>query len=349
MNLRAFLLLFLGIGSMINAKESPFSAKIVLGTDTVTIPEPLNLEVVLTYPKGYHVELEQLRSNLLQATVPSFQAFFPISQTIKSSNIGSDNIITQKIEFKLEPRVPGEQTVSLFNVKFFSEDPKLKPVEIFTDFYKVAVELPTYDPSLVVKPVGPLPLSLQFPIQISEENVYNFQKNPGLLKLEAQRNVRIFNQRTFPWKSVLTLLALLSGLILFRNSIKQRIKKFIFEWFVKTPEEKAKEALVSLKKEKLPQKGQYDQYFVNLTNILRSYVDERFQINAPEETTEEFLHNKRTKEIFDAQQRENLSKLLKKADGIKFAQVSPRAEDCSDAYEIVEDLVTPQAKNAEKN
>jgi hypothetical protein len=61
-------------------------------------------------------------------------------------------------------------------------------------------------------------------------------------------------------------------------------------------------------------------FFVQVTDILKQYVEERFDLPASERTTPEFLREIRNEERFDEGQRANLTLVLEFADVVKFGR-----------------------------
>lgn len=63
---------------------------------------------------------------------------------------------------------------------------------------------------------------------------------------------------------------------------RQKIKKM-------SPKERAFFELSALLKKKLPEKGLFKDFYIELTMVVRRYIERRYGIRAPEQTTEEFL------------------------------------------------------------
>jgi len=94
----------------------------------------------------------------------------------------------------------------------------------------------------------------------------------------------------------------------------------------KEPEEtfydKALRQLTELEQKHMWQNGQVKQYYIELTDILRSYIEDRFRTPAMELTTDELLAIvMRNKEMVSS--RELLSGILYTADLAKFAKAEP--------------------------
>ena len=85
-------------------------------------------------------------------------------------------------------------------------------------------------------------------------------------------------------------------------------------------------ALDNLEAKKLWQAGRTDAYYVELTRILRTYLEERFDLPALEMTTRQITQALSSRSELNREQRDELSKLLQLSDLVKFAKATP-AED----------------------
>ena len=138
------------------------------------------------------------------------------------------------------------------------------------------------------------------------------------------------------WKYLLALILILgigTGVYWF---LKNRQKKKIEEEVYKTPIEKATSLLNNLEKKELWQKGEIKEYYSELTDIARNYIEEAIEIPAMESTTSELIAGLKAasvkKKMTVSQEIiGNLERVLKQADLVKFAKSKPLE------YEITED------------
>jgi hypothetical protein len=111
--------------------------------------------------------------------------------------------------------------------------------------------------------------------------------------------------------------------------IKKRQNKPKDEVIVfKSPIEKATTLLQQLEIKELWQKGEIKDYYSELTDIARNYIEEEINIPAMESTTSELIDGlrkaaKQKKLKLSNETVENLEKVLKQADLVKFAKVKP--------------------------
>ena len=138
------------------------------------------------------------------------------------------------------------------------------------------------------------------------------------------------------WKYLLgfLLLAGIGALAYWYFKKRQAVKTE--EEVYKTPIEKATSLLNNLEKKELWQHGEVKEYYSELTDIVRNYIEEAIEIPAMESTTSELIEGlklvsnkkkmKLTKDTFD-----NLLGVLRQADLVKFAKSKPLE------FEITED------------
>ena len=146
----------------------------------------------------------------------------------------------------------------------------------------------------------------------------------------------VTSSKSWIWK-LLLILVLLAGIAAFVYWwLKIRQKKEIEEEIFKTPIEKATSLLNTLEKKELWQKGEVKAYYSELTDIARNYIEEAIDIPAMESTTSELIEGIRVaslkkKMVLTQETIENLERVLKQADLVKFAKSKPLD------FEITED------------
>lgn len=88
------------------------------------------------------------------------------------------------------------------------------------------------------------------------------------------------------------------------------------------PYEKAVKALNDLETERAWDTDKPKQYYIKLTNVIREFLEEEYQIPAMEFTTDETITATKTLKIVESE-REGLKQLLTQADLVKFAKAKP--------------------------
>ena len=138
------------------------------------------------------------------------------------------------------------------------------------------------------------------------------------------------------WKYLLAIIVLAAlgagGFWFFKKFKKEKVEEIVF----KTPIEKATFLMNTLEQKELWQKGEVKEYYSELTDIARNYIEEAIEIPARESTTSELIAalgvaSIKKKMILSQEIIENLERVLKQADLVKFAKSKPLE------FEITED------------
>lgn len=91
------------------------------------------------------------------------------------------------------------------------------------------------------------------------------------------------------------------------------------------------EALEGIHNQKLWQNSRHKEYYSSITQILRHYIERRYDISAMEMTSDEILEAMREVDI-PQKSSMSLTSLLRDADLVKFAKAQPEGEENEEAY-----------------
>ena len=167
--------------------------------------------------------------------------------------------------------------------------------------------------------------------------VANVQVDTLKQKMYDIKDIVPANEGIGDWWKYLLILLLIAGIGAFIYwYIKKRQAKKIEEEIYKTPIEKATSLLNNLEKKELWQQGEVKEYYSQLTDIVRNYIEEAIEIPAMESTTSELIEglkmaSKKKKMKLSQETIDNLFVVLKQADLVKFAKSKPMD------FEITED------------
>ncbi len=117
-------------------------------------------------------------------------------------------------------------------------------------------------------------------------------------------------------------IAVIAGVFFLIRYIARRVKEYRM-----SPIERAWVELDRLLKKGLPGRGRYKDFYVELTMVVRRYVQRKYGIKAPHLTTEEFFEEIGTRGM----KSEDLKKFLESADLVKFAGVQATPEMADEA------------------
>lgn len=112
----------------------------------------------------------------------------------------------------------------------------------------------------------------------------------------------------------------------------------------------ALDGLNRIKEEKIWQQGKYKAYYTELTDVIRTYISKRYDVNAMESTSDETLSLLKNFEI-ERTTVSLLKSIFQLADLVKFAKWNPLPDECakslSEAYSFV--LQTKEADAEQEN
>ena len=181
----------------------------------------------------------------------------------------------------------------------------------------------------------------------SDEGKFSFIGGPIYFENPAAREPVTGGMETDPkkdlpplsWKlvgwvalGVFCLASLVLGLWLGIRYIARRVKEHRM-----SPIERAWVELDRLLKKGLPGRGRYKDFYVELTMVVRRYVQRKYGIKAPHLTTEEFLREFREE---GRGKREELKKFLESADMVKFAGVEATPEMADEATDSAKNYLS---------
>ena len=147
------------------------------------------------------------------------------------------------------------------------------------------------------------------------------------------------------WWKYLLIIALLIGIGAFIYwFLKKHQEKKLKAAIIKTPIEKATTLLDTLEKKELWQKGEVKAYYSELTDIARNYIEEAIEIPAMESTTSELIQGLRAASVkkkmtLSQEIIENLERVLKQADLVKFAKSKPLDFEITDDRNKIQKVI----------
>ncbi len=116
----------------------------------------------------------------------------------------------------------------------------------------------------------------------------------------------------------------------------------------KPAHEIAYEQLAALKKKNLIEQGRIKEFYIEISDITRHYIENRFNIKAPDMTTEEFFIKVKVHPQFNAEHKMLLKDFLVCCDLVKFAKYSPSQEEIDSAFESAEKFIGQTKEEEQK-
>lgn len=207
--------------------------------------------------------------------------------------------------------------------------------------------------SLGEKEIGPANVTLR--INNKEEILTSNKIKINIESVLSEKDKEIKDikdnlQVQFPWYYYVSLVAVVALIfiiialiiyLLFRYFSKKTTNNQI----IKTPEEIVEDKLNMLRASSLLRDGKVRQYYQELSDILRAYLDGRYKIQAPDMTTSELYKILRGSD-FSQETVTAMKSLLGKCDMVKFAKFIPEdkffTEDFDETKRIFENIKPPK-------
>lgn len=135
---------------------------------------------------------------------------------------------------------------------------------------------------------------------------------------------------------------LLAAILLYKVIKKKREKTLPLP----SPDRVAYEALDALKTKDLIEQGKIKDFYVEISNIIRCYLANRFPYRALEMTTEEYLLTIKDAGEFSSDQKNLLRDFLMHCDWVKFAGYKPSLEEMEMSFKIGQKIIDQTRENA---
>ena len=114
-----------------------------------------------------------------------------------------------------------------------------------------------------------------------------------------------------------------------------------------SPKERALRELEELLAQHLPEKNLIKDFYVELTMVVRRFIERRHRVRAPEQTTEEFLKMIAGDPRFSDEVTRKLRTFLQSADLVKFAAYTPESEHIARATTTAREYIESDVDPAE--
>ena len=187
--------------------------------------------------------------------------------------------------------------------------------------------------------------------------------NADIKSIKPPLHAPVTFRELLPWIGLILLLLVIAVMVYYFVRRKKQVKPVMASRLKTTipPYEAAIEALEGLHRKKLWQAGRVKEYYSELTDIVREYIELRFPVRALEMTTSEIYEALRRTDVSN-NARETLNKSLVLADLVKFAKEQPLPLENEQSFNQCVDFVretrprkdaepeeAAQAKNVEQN
>ncbi len=266
----------------------PVSATLTISNSEPLIGDLMTLELVVEAAEGVSLQMPGKAEAFSRFTVEKY------SDGRESTKTGNKH--TQK--YVLQASRSGRLRIPPLRIAFVDKGPDSKSGD--------EQELLTEEIPIKVRPV------------LAGDEASKAQLRPIRGSLQEELGNSYFAQ--YWWIGALSIagLAVLIGLFFLKRSKREQDV---------SPYEKASVALASLESQGMPDTETLDNWYVQLSSIVREYLEGRFALRAPELTTEEFLREAQRSDRLSDEHKALVSGFLADCDRVKFAGYEPEADE----------------------
>lgn len=155
--------------------------------------------------------------------------------------------------------------------------------------------------------------------------------------------VSISWEEVWPWLLIGSGVLAVLGYLIFRLTRRKEVEVVKVSRPAIPPHEIAMRKLAGLEADKLWQKGELKGYYVELTGIIREYIEGLFQVPALESITDEIIRDLKNTPVPE-KQLDKLAPFLQMADLAKFAKFRPTESENLENMEVAREFVKETRK-----
>jgi hypothetical protein len=283
-----------------NYQRGPVTVHVRVDKAKMTIADTFLLELESAAGPGYEVKMPKVDKVL--------ENFGIVDWENPGDKLDENNNVVSRYRYKLEPFLSGTFQIPAFKFEFNdANSPDGKKYEITTEPIDIEVT------SLLGE-------------QLAELKIADIE---GVVEMPAKLS--------YWWVWVLGTAAVIAAAGFWVNLRRKRIKELVR--IFKPAHEIAYERLRALVAQDLVKAGKIKEFYERLSDILRHYIEHRFNLRAPERTTEEFLAELPSSGALAQPEQQRLGEFLRHCDLVKFAKYNPTAEQIQKTFDVVKNFI----------
>lgn len=282
--------------------KGPLRVHVCLSDENIKLSDLLEMELTATIDPDYTIQFPTVAETLKQFRIHSWKE---LPETLTDSGK-----IEKTYHYQLEPLDLGMCEIPAFTFTFERKEP---------------TEEQASDAVLTTEPVW-IDVSTSIP---ADPN--------AIMIADIEDVVEMKVNYTWPW-IIFGILALSAAGIAAVIALKPK-KTVPIRRIYKPAHEIAFDVLRTIAAEKLVEQGRIKEFYEKLSACLRQYIENRFLLRAPEQTTEEFLEQLKTSDVLTPEYKQELRKFLEHCDLVKFARYQPTDEQINESLTMAEGFV----------
>ncbi len=281
-------------------QRGPLTVHIRIDKAKVTIADTFLLDLEAAIEPGFEVSMPKVDKVLENFGIVDWENL--------GNRLDENNNVVTSYRYKLEPFLSGTFQIPAFTFEFYDVNaPDDKKYEITTE-----------------------------PVDIEVTSLLGEQR--AELKIaDIEGVVEMPPEPSYWWVWVLCAAAIITAAGFWGRLRRRRIKELVR--IFKPAHEIAYERLRTLVKMDLVKAGKIKEFYERLSDILRHYIEHRFNLKAPERTTEEFLAELPSANVLSQSDQRRLGEFLCHCDLVKFAKYDPTADQIQRTFDLVKDFI----------
>ncbi len=282
-------------------ERGPASVHVRLDKTKITIADTVLLQFEATLGPGYKAQMPAVDKTL--------ENFGIVDWDNLGEKLDEKNNIVTTYQYRLEPLLSGKYEIPAFTFVFHdANDPNAR--------HELASE----------------------PIAVEVTSLLGEQR--AKLVIEDIEGVVEMPRQPIPWwiwpaagLGVAVAATAVGGFVLRSKRARMLVRIF------RPAHELAYARLRALVAGNLVEQGKIKEFYDGISGILRHYIEDRFDLRAPERTTEEFLAELQHTGVLADADKQVLGEFLTHCDLVKFAKHDPTTEQIQRTFDLVKDFI----------
>jgi hypothetical protein len=281
--------------------RGPLTVHVRVDSNSVSIAQLLTVELEAAIQPGYTVKMPPVDKLLEQ--------FGIVDRDALGDQLDEDMRTVRTVRYELEPFLTGTYDIPAFEFQFSDVNEPDKTYTLETE---------------------PIPVEITSLLGEDRDNLV-IEDIEDVVTLPTQ--IRWL----WIWVSIGCWSVVIAMGILMVYLKKKRMTEIVR--LFKPAHEIAYDRLRRLVAEDLIESGQLKAFYERISTILRHYIEDRFQLRAPERTTEEFLQELKHSPDLPETDKQDLAKFLNHCDLVKFAKHQPTQEQIQTTFDLVKGFI----------
>jgi hypothetical protein len=290
-------------------QRGPLVVHVRVDRAKVTIADTILLELEAGVEPGFEVKMPKVDKVL--------ENFGIVDWDNLGNKLDEKNNVLSTYRYKLEPFLSGTYSLPAFTFEFYDvNSPEDNKYELTTE-----------------------------PIDIEVTSLLGEQR-AGLKISDIEGVVEIPAEPSYWWLWLFPGAGIVGGAVFWLNRRSRQAKELVR--IFKSAHEIAYDRLRALIKQDLVKAGKIKEFYERISDILRHYIEDRFNLRAPERTTEEFLVELTYANVLARPEQDRLGKFLQHCDLVKFARYNPTTEQIQKTFDLVKDFIETTKSDEKK-